>query len=61
MNNFTFGNNDFGYYETIAGGAGAGGPQQALHRHQRQLPRRLSSPALNFLLNIFHEVGEAPL
>jgi 5-oxoprolinase (ATP-hydrolysing) len=24
MNNFTFGNNDFGYYETIAGGAGAG-------------------------------------
>ena len=24
MNNFTFGNSDFGYYETIAGGAGAG-------------------------------------
>jgi len=24
MNNFTFGNNSFGYYETIAGGAGAG-------------------------------------
>jgi 5-oxoprolinase (ATP-hydrolysing) len=24
MNNFTFGNKDFGYYETIAGGAGAG-------------------------------------
>lgn len=24
MNNFTFGNNRFGYYETIAGGAGAG-------------------------------------
>jgi len=24
MNNFTFGNEDFGYYETIAGGAGAG-------------------------------------
>ena len=24
MNNFTFGNERFGYYETIAGGAGAG-------------------------------------
>ena len=24
MNNFTFGDSDFGYYETIAGGAGAG-------------------------------------
>lgn len=24
MNNFTFGNEKFGYYETIAGGAGAG-------------------------------------
>lgn len=24
MNNLTFGNDDFGYYETIAGGAGAG-------------------------------------
>lgn len=24
MNNFTFGDDDFGYYETIAGGAGAG-------------------------------------
>jgi len=24
MNNFTFGTNQFGYYETIAGGAGAG-------------------------------------
>lgn len=24
MNNFTFGNENFGYYETIAGGAGAG-------------------------------------
>jgi 5-oxoprolinase (ATP-hydrolysing) len=24
MNNFTFGNDHFGYYETIAGGSGAG-------------------------------------
>ena len=24
MNNFTFGNEDFGYYETIGGGSGAG-------------------------------------
>lgn len=24
MNNISFGNNNFGYYETIAGGAGAG-------------------------------------
>lgn len=24
MNNFTFGDDTFGYYETIAGGAGAG-------------------------------------
>lgn len=24
MNNLTFGNKNFGYYETIAGGAGAG-------------------------------------
>ena len=24
MNNLTFGNENFGYYETIAGGAGAG-------------------------------------
>lgn len=24
MNNFTFGNENFGYYETIAGGSGAG-------------------------------------
>jgi 5-oxoprolinase (ATP-hydrolysing) len=24
MNNLTFGNEDFGYYETISGGAGAG-------------------------------------
>lgn len=24
MNNFTFGNDKFGYYETIGGGSGAG-------------------------------------
>jgi len=24
MNNFTFGDNTFGYYETIGGGSGAG-------------------------------------
>ena len=24
MNNFTFGDSEFGYYETIAGGSGAG-------------------------------------
>ncbi len=24
MNNFTFGDNNMGYYETIAGGSGAG-------------------------------------
>lgn len=24
MNNFTFGNENFGYYETIGGGSGAG-------------------------------------
>jgi len=28
MNNITFGDGQFGYYETIAGGAGAGGPWQ---------------------------------
>jgi len=28
MNNFTFGDDDFGYYETIGGGAGAGSTWQ---------------------------------
>jgi hypothetical protein len=29
MNNLTFGDESFGYYETIAGGAGAGAPAQS--------------------------------
>jgi len=36
MNNLTFGNDDFGYYETIAGGAGAGptwSGQSGIHTH----------------------------
>lgn len=36
MNNFTFGNNNFGYYETIAGGSGAGPTfdgQSGVHTH----------------------------
>jgi 5-oxoprolinase (ATP-hydrolysing) len=36
MNNFTFGNDKFGYYETIAGGAGAGPTwtgQSGVHTH----------------------------
>lgn len=36
MNNLTFGNDDFGYYETIAGGAGAGPTwrgQSGIHTH----------------------------
>ena len=36
MNNLTFGNDNFGYYETIAGGAGAGATwngQSGIHTH----------------------------
>lgn len=36
MNNLTFGNENFGYYETIAGGAGAGPDwhgQSGIHTH----------------------------
>lgn len=36
MNNFTFGDNTLGYYETIAGGAGAGPTwpgQHGIHTH----------------------------
>lgn len=36
MNNLTFGNDEFGYYETIAGGAGAGptwSGQSGIHTH----------------------------
>ena len=36
MNNFTFGDKDFGYYETIAGGHGAGPwwhGQDGVHTH----------------------------
>ena len=36
MNNFTFGNENFGYYETIAGGSGAGEGfhgQSGVHTH----------------------------
>ena len=36
MNNFTFGNSHFGYYETISGGAGAGAGfdgESGVHTH----------------------------
>jgi 5-oxoprolinase (ATP-hydrolysing) len=36
MNNLTFGNDNFGYYETIAGGSGAGPNwhgQSGVHTH----------------------------
>ncbi len=37
MNNLTFGDESFGYYETIAGGAGAGAPAQSAPLPARSL------------------------
>ena len=42
MNNVLFGNDDFGYYETVAGGAGAG-PRGAGGRERRSNARRRGS------------------
>ena len=47
MNNFTFGNNDFGYYETIGGGAGAGPDwhgQSGVHTHMTNT--RITDPEI---------------
>lgn len=47
MNNFTFGNNKFGYYETIAGGAGAGDGwhgQSGVHTHMTNT--RITDPEI---------------
>ena len=47
MNNLTFGNNSFGYYETIAGGAGAGASwrgQHAIHTHMTNT--RITDPEI---------------
>ncbi len=47
MNNFTFGNDDFGYYETIGGGAGAGPTwhgQSGVHTHMTNT--RITDPEI---------------
>ena len=47
MNNLTFGNDDFGYYETIAGGAGAGpgfAGASAVHTHMTNT--RITDPEM---------------
>lgn len=47
MNNFTFGNMDFGYYETIGGGAGAGPDwhgQSGVHTHMTNT--RITDPEI---------------
>ena len=47
MNNFTFGNADFGYYETIGGGAGAGpgwAGQSGVHVHMTNT--RITDPEI---------------
>ncbi len=45
MNNLTFGNDDFGYYETIAGGAGAGpGFDGASAVHTHMTNTRITDP-----------------
>ena len=47
MNNFTFGNTDFGYYETIGGGAGAGPGwhgQSGVHTHMTNT--RITDPEI---------------
>ena len=47
MNNFTFGNEHFGYYETIAGGAGAGpdwNGQSGVHTHMTNT--RITDPEI---------------
>jgi len=47
MNNFTFGNEHFGYYETIAGGAGAGPwwhGQSGVHTHMTNT--RITDPEI---------------
>ena len=47
MNNFTFGNDRFGYYETIAGGAGAGPTwhgQSGVHTHMTNT--RITDPEI---------------
>ncbi len=47
MNNLTFGNNEFGYYETIGGGAGAGpgwNGQSGVHTHMTNT--RITDPEI---------------
>ena len=47
MNNFTFGNENFGYYETIGGGAGAGPywhGQSGVHTHMTNT--RITDPEI---------------
>ena len=47
MNNFTFGNENFGYYETIGGGAGAGPEwhgQSGVHTHMTNT--RITDPEI---------------
>jgi 5-oxoprolinase (ATP-hydrolysing) len=45
MNNFTFGNEDFGYYETIAGGHGAGPSWHGKHGvHTHMTNTRITDP-----------------
>jgi 5-oxoprolinase (ATP-hydrolysing) len=47
MNNFTFGNDNFGYYETIGGGAGAGNGwhgQSGVHTHMTNT--RITDPEI---------------
>lgn len=47
MNNFTFGNDNFGYYETIGGGAGAGPDwhgQSGVHTHMTNT--RITDPEI---------------
>ena len=47
MNNFLFGNNSFGYYETICGGTGAGrGFHGADAVHQHMTNTRITDPEL---------------
>ena len=61
MNNFTFGNDRFGYYETIGGGAGAGPGwhgQSGVHTHMTNT--RITDPEIlerrypRFAPRVFH-------
>jgi len=46
MNNFTFGNESFGYYETICGGSGAGNGWHGRTVHTHMTNTRITDPEI---------------